>query len=139
VLKEKEGIMTDNNKFSATGRRKEAAARVWITEGSGRILINKRNADEYFCRQTLMMKIAQPLVATAMEGKVDIQVTAHGGGLSGQAGAVRHGIARALCQFNPELRGALKRGGFLTRDARRTERKKYGQPGARKKYQFSKR
>jgi small subunit ribosomal protein S9 len=131
--------MTENNKFAATGRRKEAAVRVWLTEGTGRLIVNKRDGSEYFCRQTLLMKIAQPLVATEMEGKVDIKVTAHGGGLSGQAGAVRHGIARALCRFNPELRSVLKRGGFLTRDPRRVERKKYGQPGARKKYQFSKR
>lgn len=131
--------MTDKNEFAATGRRKEAAARVWLTEGTGRLIINKRDGAAYFCRQTLLMKIAQPLVATEMEGKVDIKVTASGGGLSGQAGAVRHGIARALCRLNPELRGVLKRGGFLTRDPRRVERKKYGQPGARKKYQFSKR
>jgi small subunit ribosomal protein S9 len=132
--------MTDkNNDFSATGRRKEAAARVWLTEGNGRFIVNKRDALEYFCRQTLMMKIAQPLVASEMEGKVDIKVTVSGGGLSGQAGAVRHGIARALIRLDPELRAVLKRGGFLTRDARSVERKKYGQPGARKKYQFSKR
>ncbi len=131
--------MTDKNDFSATGRRKEAAARVWLTEGNGRFIVNKRDGGEYFCRQTLMMKIAQPLVASEMEGKVDIKVTVTGGGLSGQAGAVRHGIARALIRMDPELRTVLKRGGFLTRDARRVERKKYGQPGARKKYQFSKR
>ena len=124
---------------AATGRRKGASARVWLVEGTGEIIVNKRKADEYFCRKTLMMKIEQPLVAVEMKGKVDIKVTAHGGGLSGQAGAVRHGIARALCVMDPDLRAVLKKGGFMTRDAREKERKKYGQPGARKKYQFSKR
>jgi small subunit ribosomal protein S9 len=125
--------------LSATGRRKHAAVRVWLSEGTGEIVINKKKAEDYFCRATLMMHLEQPLVATNLMGKLDIKVTAHGGGLTGQAGAVRHGIARALCIYNPELRGILKKGGFLTRDARVPERKKYGQPGARKKYQFSKR
>ncbi|MBM4352761.1 MAG: 30S ribosomal protein S9 [Deltaproteobacteria bacterium] len=124
---------------SATGRRKEANARVWITDGTGKIVVNDRPAEVYFCRAVLMMQIEQPLNAVNMKGKLDIHVRAHGGGLSGQAGAVRHGIARALCSYNPEFRPALKKGGFLTRDARATERKKYGRPGARKRYQFSKR
>jgi small subunit ribosomal protein S9 len=126
-------------KTKGTGRRKTATARVRVKEGTGLITINDRPADKYFCRPTLIMQIEQPLVATGMKGKVDVAVTSAGGGLSGQAGAVRHGIARALCLFNPDLRPALKKGGFLTRDARMRERKKYGQPGARKRYQFSKR
>lgn len=127
------------NEYSATGRRKTSTARVWISEGSGQILVNRKDAGEYFCRPTLMMKIEQPIVAADLRDKLDIHVTASGGGLTGQAGAVRHGIARALCMYNPDLRSVLKRGGFLTRDARKKERKKYGQPGARKRYQFSKR
>jgi len=126
-------------KNSATGRRKEAAARVWLSEGTGEILVNGRPAPKYFCRPVLMMQIEQPLVATNLMGKLNIKVSTKGGGLTGQAGAVRHGIARALCRFNPELRSVLKKGGFLTRDARAVERKKYGRPGARKRYQFSKR
>jgi small subunit ribosomal protein S9 len=121
------------------GRRKESTARVWIKEGTGRIVVNERDAAAYFCRPTLMMRIEQPLEAVGLKGKVDVVASAAGGGLSGQAGALRHGIARALCRYNPELRPALKRGGFLTRDSRMTERKKYGQPGARRRYQFSKR
>jgi len=132
--------MSENGKeISATGRRKNATARVRMVEGTGAIVVNKNDALAYFCRPTLMMQIEQPLVATGMKGKVDIKVTAKGGGLTGQAGAVRHGIARALCLLDPELRAVLKKGGFLTRDARVKERKKYGQPGARKKYQYSKR
>jgi len=127
------------SEFSATGRRKSSTARVWIKEGTGSIVVNHRDAGAYFCRPTLIMKIEQPLVAADLHGRVDIKITASGGGLSGQAGAVRHGIARALCLYNPDLRSVLKRGGFMTRDARKTERKKYGQPGARKRYQFSKR
>ncbi len=127
------------NEFSATGRRKNSTARVWLKEGTGKIIVNRREVLEYFCRPVLLMKLEQPLEATDLKGKVDIMVRASGGGLSGQAGAVRHGIARALLQFDPELRSVLKRGGFLTRDARKVERKKYGQPGARKRYQYSKR
>lgn len=124
---------------SATGRRKSATARVWLTEGTGEIVVNKKPAEVFFCRPTLLMQIEQPLVAVNMKGKLDIKVSSSGGGLSGQAGAVRHGIARALCELDPELRPILKKGGFLTRDARAKERKKYGQPGARKRYQYSKR
>ena len=127
------------NEFSATGRRKNSTARVWLKEGTGKIIVNRREVLEYFCRPVLLMKLEQPLEATDLKGKVDIMVRASGGGLSGQAGAVRHGIARALIQYDPELRSVLKRGGFLTRDARKVERKKYGQPGARKRYQYSKR
>jgi len=132
--------MSETDKvFSATGRRKEAAVRVWLKEGTGEILVNRKKAEDYFCRPTLMMLIEQPLLAVNMKGKVDIKVSASGGGLGGQAGAVQHGISRALCLLDPELRPTLKKGGFLTRDAREKERKKYGQPGARKKYQYSKR
>lgn len=129
----------EKKELSATGRRKNAAARVWLTEGTGTITVNKQDATGYFCRPTLMMLIEQPLVATGMQDKVDIKATIKGGGLTGQAGAVRHGISRALCMMDPELRPVLKKGGFMTRDARCKERKKYGQPGARKKYQYSKR
>jgi len=132
-------MIVKKTEYSATGRRKTSTARVWISEGSGQILVNRKDAGEYFCRPTLMMKIEQPIIAADMRDKLDIHVTATGGGLTGQAGAVRHGIARALIIFNPDLRSVLKRGGFLTRDARKKERKKYGQPGARKRYQFSKR
>lgn len=125
--------------MSATGRRKTASARVWIREGTGRILVNQKDADVYFCRPVLIMQINQPLQAVDLHGKLDIHITAKGGGLSGQAGAVRHGIARALCLWSGDLRPKLKRGGFLTRDSRMVERKKYGRPGARRRYQFSKR
>jgi len=132
--------MTEARKVQkATGRRKTATARVRISDGTGIIVVNGRPADKYFCRPTLIMQIEQPLVAANVKGKVDVAVTSAGGGLSGQAGAVRQGIARALCVYNADLRPALKKGGFLTRDARMHERKKYGQPGARKRYQFSKR
>jgi small subunit ribosomal protein S9 len=129
----------DNPIFEATGRRKESTARVRITPGTGQIIINKRNAAEYFARPTLVMQVEQPLKITDTLGSYDIRVTAKGGGLSGQAGAIRHGIARALERMNPDLRPALKVAGLLTRDPRMVERKKSGQPGARKKFQFSKR
>ncbi|HXX32325.1 MAG TPA: 30S ribosomal protein S9 [Myxococcaceae bacterium] len=125
--------------FYATGRRKESTARVWLREGTGVVTINDRPIDEYFGRETSKMILHQPLQVLEQLGKVDITVNVRGGGLSGQAGAIRHGLARALCQFNPEFRGPLKKAGFLTRDARVVERKKYGQPGARRRFQFSKR
>jgi len=125
--------------FYATGRRKESTARVWLREGTGVVTINERPIDEYFGRETSKMILNQPLQVLEQLGKVDITVNVRGGGLSGQAGAIRHGLARALCQFNPEFRGPLKKAGFLTRDARVVERKKYGQPGARRRFQFSKR
>ncbi|RMG13291.1 MAG: 30S ribosomal protein S9 [Deltaproteobacteria bacterium] len=121
------------------GRRKEAVARVRIRPGEGKILINGRDYLEYFPWETSRALIRQPLELTELLGKVDVLVNVKGGGLSGQAGAVRHGIARALTEYDPELRAPLKKAGYLTRDARVVERKKYGQPGARKKYQFSKR
>ena len=126
-------------RYYATGRRKYAVARVYMKEGNGSILVNKRNFDDYFTRESLKMLIRQPLEITGNKDKFDLFVNVHGGGVSGQAGAVKHGIARALLEYNIELRPILKRTGFLTRDARNKERKKYGQPGARKRFQFSKR
>jgi small subunit ribosomal protein S9 len=123
----------------STGRRKEAVARVRLVPGNGTIIINDRTMDEYFGRETAKMILVEPLKLVDQMGKLDIAVNVHGGGLSGQAGAIRHGITRALCEYNPEFRGVLKKAGFVTRDARAVERKKYGQPGARKRFQFSKR
>jgi small subunit ribosomal protein S9 len=128
-----------NNDFYATGRRKEATARVWIKEGTGQVTVNGRTMDAYFGRETSKMILSQPLQILELIGKLDITVNVRGGGLSGQAGAIRHGISRALCEYKAELRPPLKKAGFLTRDARVVERKKYGQPGARKRFQFSKR
>jgi small subunit ribosomal protein S9 len=127
------------NGFYATGRRKESVARVWIKPGTGKMMINGRPVEQYFGRETSKMVIHQPLHVVEQAGKVDTVVNVCGGGLSGQAGAIRHGLARALCVLNPEFRPAMKKAGFLTRDARVVERKKYGQPGARRRFQFSKR
>jgi small subunit ribosomal protein S9 len=121
------------------GRRKEAVARIRLAPGTGNITINGRTMDEYFGRETSKMILVEPLKLVDQMGKVDVFVNARGGGLSGQAGAIRHGISRALCQLNPEFRPVLKKAGFMTRDARAVERKKYGRPGARKRFQFSKR
>ena len=129
---------TDNG-FYATGRRKESTARVWLKAGTGIITVNGRELSAYFGRETSKMILNQPLEILEQKGKVDVTVNVKGGGLSGQAGAIRHGISRALVSFNPEFRPALKKAGFLTRDARAVERKKYGQPGARRRFQFSKR
>jgi small subunit ribosomal protein S9 len=123
----------------ATGRRKQAVARVWLRPGSGTITINKRTLDNYFGRETLKMILRQPLELTETDAQFDISVNVTGGGLSGQAGAIRHGITRALMSADPDLRGTLKKAGFVTRDPRKVERKKYGRPGARKRFQFSKR
>jgi small subunit ribosomal protein S9 len=125
--------------FYATGRRKEAVARVWIQPGSGKISINERTLEGYFGRETSRMVFRQALELTETSGGLDIVASVRGGGLSGQADALRHGISRALCKFNAELRPALKKAGYLTRDARAKERKKYGQRGARARFQFSKR
>jgi small subunit ribosomal protein S9 len=122
-----------------TGRRKTSIARVWLRPGSGRIVVNRRSFEDYFPRETLRMIIAQPLQLTNTSGQIDVLVTVKGGGPSGQAGAVRHGIARALVRFDETLRQVLKKAGFITRDPRMRERKKYGQPGARQKFQYSKR
>ena len=121
------------------GRRKESVARVRIAPGTGNITINGRTMDEYFGRETSKMILVEPLKLVDQMGKLDVFVTARGGGLSGQAGAIRHGITRALMELNPEYRPILKKAGFITRDARAVERKKYGRPGARKRFQFSKR
>ena len=123
----------------ATGKRKDAVARVWVKPGPGKITVNGRDQLTYFARPVLRMILAQPLVAADREGQFDIVCTVKGGGLSGQAGAVRHGISIAMTRFEPELRAVLKKGGFLTRDARTVERKKYGKAKARKSFQFSKR
>ena len=128
-----------NDGTYATGRRKESTARVWIKPGAGKMIINGRPMEEYFGRETSKMVINQPLQVLEQAGKIDMTVNVRGGGLSGQAGAIRHGLSRALCRLNAEFRPALKKAGFLTRDARSVERKKYGQPGARRRFQFSKR
>ena len=126
-------------KFYATGRRKTSVARVWMKPGTGEITINKRTMDEYFGRPTSKMVVRQPLELTDNIGKFDIDVNVCGGGPSGQAGAIKHGITKALLEVDPELRASLKRAGFITRDSRIKERKKYGRRGARRSFQFSKR
>lgn len=123
----------------ATGKRKDAVARVWIKPGRGEITVNKKDFKQYFARPVLQMLLQQPLAAADRATQFDIIVTVAGGGLSGQAGAVRHGISKALTYYEPELRGVLKKGGFLTRDSRTVERKKYGRMKARRSFQFSKR
>ncbi|MEQ1578306.1 MAG: 30S ribosomal protein S9 [Hyphomicrobium sp.] len=123
----------------ATGKRKNAVARVWIKPGRGKITVNTKDYTKYFARPVLQMLLQQPLKAAARDTQYDINVTVMGGGLSGQAGAVRHGISKALTYFEPDLRGVLKKGGFLTRDSRIVERKKYGRMKARRSFQFSKR
>ena len=125
--------------YYGTGRRKSAVARVYLRPGAGKLSVNKRDFEEYFPNRVLKMIIRQPLLITETADKFDITVKVNGGGTAGQAGAIRHGIARALLEFSPELRGRLKSAGFLTRDAREVERKKYGQPKARRRFQFSKR
>ncbi len=125
--------------YKATGRRKTSVARVIMRPGSGQIIVNERPIEAYFPRETLRMMIRQPLELTGMIGKLDIFANVDGGGLSGQAGALKHGISRALVLMNSDLRARLKKEGFLTRDPREKERKKYGQKGARKRFQFSKR
>ena len=123
----------------ATGRRKNAVARVWVKLGTGKITINGRDQKVYFARPTQQMVIQQPFDVSQRRDQFDVIATVSGGGLSGQAGAVRHGISQALAKFEPELRGAMKHSGFLTRDSRVVERKKYGRAGARRRFQFSKR
>jgi small subunit ribosomal protein S9 len=123
----------------ATGRRKDAVARVWVKPGKGQILINEKPAARYFARPVLRMLITQPFLVADRYQQFDVNCSVTGGGLSGQAGAVRHGISRALCNFEPELRAILKKAGFLTRDPRVVERKKYGKMKARRSFQFSKR
>ncbi|HWL05073.1 MAG TPA: 30S ribosomal protein S9 [Xanthobacteraceae bacterium] len=123
----------------ATGKRKNAVARVWVKPGAGKIVVNNRPVEVFFARPVLRMMIQQPLVAANRQDQFDVICTVSGGGLSGQAGAVRHGLSKALTHFEPELRGPLKSGGFLTRDSRVVERKKYGKAKARRSFQFSKR
>ena len=123
----------------ATGKRKDAVARVWIKPGKGVITVNDKDFKQYFARPVLQMLLQQPLNAANRASQFDINVTVAGGGLSGQAGAVRHGISKALTYYEPDLRGVLKKGGFLTRDSRTVERKKYGRVKARRSFQFSKR
>jgi len=126
-------------RFYATGKRKTAVARVYMKQGTGSLVINKRNFDDYFTRDSLKMIIQQPLELVGRKDQFDLYINVKGGGIAGQAGAIKHGISKALVEYDLDLRPALKRAGFLTRDARIKERKKYGQPGARKRFQFSKR
>ncbi len=129
----------DQGRSYATGKRKNSIARVWIKPGAGRITVNGKDVDAYFARPVLQMVLRQPMVAANRDSSYDVVCTVKGGGLSGQAGAVRHGISKALTYFEPELRPVLKKDGFLTRDSRVVERKKYGRAKARRSFQFSKR
>ena len=137
ILPEKE--VDDFGRSYATGKRKDAVARVWVKQGPGNITINGKSSDDYFARPVLRMLINQPLIASERKEQFDVVCSVTGGGLSGQAGAVRHGISKALVLFEPELKKVLKSGGFLTRDSRVVERKKYGRRKARRSFQFSKR
>ena len=137
IIHEKE--VDDLGRSYATGKRKDAVARVWLKQGPGNIIINGKSSDDYFARPVLRMLINQPLVASDRKEQFDVVCSVTGGGLSGQAGAVRHGISKALVLFEPELKKVLKSGGFLTRDSRVVERKKYGRRKARRSFQFSKR
>lgn len=131
--------LDEKGRAYATGKRKDAVARVWVSPGSGRILVNNKDFTEYFARPVLQMIVQQPIVVANRTGQYDVRATVSGGGLSGQAGALRHGLSQALTRYEPELRSILKKGGFLTRDARVVERKKYGRKKARRSFQFSKR
>jgi len=131
--------VTDSVQLRATGRRKTSVARVILRPGEGKVIVNDRPIEQYFASEAMRVELQQPLVETEQAGKFDILINARGGGIHSQAGAARLGIARALIIFNPELRPRLRQGGFLTRDPRAKERKKYGQKGARKRFQFSKR
>jgi small subunit ribosomal protein S9 len=125
-------------RYYATGRRKTSVARVWLTQGSGKVMVNRREVNDYFSEMQILHAL-QPMRTLGVDTDFDIWCTVKGGGISGQAGALRHGLARALVVANDEFRKSLRKGGFLTRDSRMVERKKYGQPGARKRFQFSKR
>mgnify|MGYP006179280291 CR=1 FL=1 len=131
--------MTTQQYFAGTGRRKTSVARVFIKKGTGQIVVNGKPVDEYFARETGRMIVRQPLVLTNHVESFDIKINVHGGGESGQAGATRHGITRALMSVDPNFRSSLKAAGYVTRDPRKKERKKYGQKGARARFQFSKR
>ena len=135
----REPVRDDLGRSYATGKRKDAVARVWIKPGSGKVIVNGRDQSVYFARPVLQMVLAQPFEVAGVKGEFDVMATVKGGGLSGQAGAVKHGISKALQLYEPSLRGALKAAGFLTRDARVVERKKYGRRKARRSFQFSKR
>ncbi len=132
-------VLDAQGRAYGTGRRKDAVARVWLKKGKGKITVNGKTLEQYFARPVLRMILGQPFDALDEVGKFDVTVTVCGGGLSGQAGAVRHGISRALDNFNPEFHKVLRQGGFLTRDSRVVERKKYGRAKARRRFQFSKR
>ena len=131
--------LDEHGRAYATGKRKDAIARVWVKPGSGKISVNGKDFVAYFARPVLQMILKQPIIAASRDGQYDVVATVTGGGLSGQAGAVRHGISKALTHYEPELRAVLKKGGFLTRDSRVVERKKYGRRKARRSFQFSKR
>ncbi|PQM62641.1 MAG: 30S ribosomal protein S9 [Rhodobacteraceae bacterium] len=135
----RESVKDSLGRSYATGKRKDAVARVWIKAGVGKVMVNGKEMNSYFARPVLQMVIGQAFSVAGVEDQFDVMATVRGGGLSGQAGAVKHGISKALCLFEPSLRGALKSAGFLTRDSRVVERKKYGKPKARKSFQFSKR
>ena len=131
--------MSANTRFYATGRRKESAARVWLSEGNGNITVNGKKLNEYFGRDDLLMIINQPFEVTKTEKRFDVVATVQGGGEAGQAGALRHGISRAMVEIDESLKSSLRKSGFLTRDPRMKERKKYGKKGARRSFQFTKR
>jgi small subunit ribosomal protein S9 len=131
--------LDEHGRAYATGKRKDAVARVWLKPGAGQILVNDKAFTDYFARPVLQMIVQQPILAANRNGQFDVIATVSGGGLSGQAGALRHGISKALTYYEPELRAVLKKGGFLTRDSRVVERKKYGRAKARRSFQFSKR
>ncbi|MFK7875259.1 MAG: 30S ribosomal protein S9 [Paracoccaceae bacterium] len=135
----REPVRDELGRAYATGKRKDAVARVWIKPGSGKVTVNGKDQDKYFARPVLQLILRQPMQIAGVEGEFDVMATVKGGGLTGQAGAVKHGISKALQLYNPSLRGALKAAGFLTRDSRVVERKKYGKAKARKSFQFSKR
>ncbi len=135
----REPVRDNLGRSYATGKRKDAVARVWIKPGSGKVTVNGREMSKYFARPVLQMVLRQPFTIAGVEGEFDVNATVKGGGLSGQAGAVKHGISKALQIYEPSLRGALKAAGFLTRDSRVVERKKYGRRKARRSFQFSKR
>ena len=136
---QREPVRDEHGRSYATGKRKDAVARVWIKPGNGTVTVNGKEMDKYFARPVLQMILRQPFQVAGVEGQFDVMATVAGGGLSGQAGAVKHGVSKALQLYDPSLRGALKAAGFLTRDSRVVERKKYGRAKARKSFQFSKR
>ena len=135
----REPVRDELGRSYSTGKRKDAIARVWIKPGSGRVVVNGKDIDKYFARPVLQMILRQPFQVTGVDGQFDVNATVKGGGLSGQAGAVKHGISKALQLYDPSLRSSLKASGFLTRDSRVVERKKYGKRKARRSFQFSKR